>query len=268
VVAIEQQPAAVSSTERGVTNLVRQSLILGARNVRLLANFGSVVMLLIFPLVFLYGFLAIFGTLLRGQGIDYAQYLTPAIIVHWMFNIADTTAFWFATDRRTGMLSRYRSMAINRGAVVVGRLCADALRAAISIGVIVGAGYLAGFRFLTGPVAIAGFVLLAIALSMTLAAGTSALGLASTDPEAVAATVSFPHLLLIMVSTAFVPAEAFPSWLQPVVRNSPVSVVLDAMRTLADGGAVLPVLWPALVWLAGLLVVFSYLATHSFRRAL
>ena len=54
-------------TGPGIPDLARQGLILAARNVRLAANFGSVIMLLVFPLVFLYGFLALFGILLRGR---------------------------------------------------------------------------------------------------------------------------------------------------------------------------------------------------------
>jgi ABC-2 type transport system permease protein len=265
-VAVQQQRAASQSVEHGPANLIRQGFILTVRNVRLAANLGSVVMLLVFPLVFLYGFLAVFGILLRGRGIDYVQYLTPAIVMHWMFNIADTTAFAFAADRRTGMLSRFRSMPMHRGAMIVGRMCADALRALIAVGVIIGAGYVAGFRFHTGPVAIAGFIALSLAVAMTLGVGGSAIGLASTNPEGVAAVVNFPHLLLIMLSTAFVPASAFPAWLQPLVANSPVSVVLKALRTLADGGDLLAAVWPAVLWLGGLLTVFAWLAVRSFRR--
>ncbi|WP_101789805.1 ABC transporter permease [Nonomuraea indica] len=254
-------------TEKGPRNLLGQGLLLARRNVRLSSVADTVSTMVVFPVIFVFGFLAIFGRLLAARGVDYAQFLPPAIVVQWMFSVAISAAFFFAADRRTGMLARYRAMAINRGAVVVGRMAADSLRALLAIVVILAAGHVAGFRFQAGPLAALAFVALAVGFALTLSAGTSAVGLASRDPEAVSSTLHTVYLPLLMVSSAFVPADAFPAWIEPFVRAQPVTAVIDALRALADGGPTAGPVTRAVLWMAGLLALFSLAAVRAFRRA-
>ncbi|MFI6902182.1 ABC transporter permease [Nonomuraea sp. NPDC050394] len=256
-----------AGTEAGLGNLFGQGLLLAGRNIRLNSIADTVSTMVIFPIIFVFGFLALFGNLLRVRGIDYAQFLPPAIVVQWMFSVAITAAFFASSDRRSGMLARYRALAINRGAVVVGRMAADSVRALLAIAVIVATGYVAGFRFQAGAPAALGFVALSVAFALTISAGTSALGLVSRDPESVSSTLHVIYLPLLMVSSAFVPADAFPGWIEPVVRHQPVTAVLDALRALAEGGPTAGPVLKALAWLAGLLAVFSAAAVQAFRRA-
>ena len=71
---------------------------------------------------------------------------------------------------------------------------------------------------------------------------------------------------LTFVSSAFVPVATMPSWLQGFANNQPVTLVINAMRAMALGGPVNPALWESLVWLAGVLIVFTPLAVRSYRR--
>ncbi|MES9537731.1 ABC transporter permease [Actinomadura sp. NPDC000600] len=256
-----------TSTGAGLGNLFGQGLLLAGRNLRLNSTADTVSTMVVFPVVFVLGFLALFRNLLRTHGVDYAQFLPPAIVVQWMFSVAITAAFFFASDRRNGMLARYRSLAISRGAVVVGRMAADSARALLAIVVIVLTGYAVGFRFQAGPAAALGFVVLAVGFALAVSAGTSALGLVSRDPEAVSSTLHVIYLPLLMISSAFVPADAFPAWIEPFVRHQPVTAVLDALRALADGGPTAGPVLKAVAWLAGLLAVFSAAAVQAFRRA-
>ncbi len=42
-----------------------------------------------------------------------------------------------------------------------------------------------------------------------------------------------PQLIFGLVSVGIQPAEQFPGWIQPIVRNQPVSQFIYAMRALA-----------------------------------
>ncbi|WBB94077.1 ABC transporter permease [Verrucosispora sp. WMMC514] len=258
---------AATGTEHGIGNLVAQGSALAGRNLRQRANAEMLVVFGVFPVIFVFGFLLLFGRLFAERGLDYAQFLPPAIVAQWMFTVANTSGAASAADRASGMLTRCLSMPVNRAAVVVGRLASDAVWAVLAVVVISATGYVAGFRFQGGALAVLGFVLLAVAFALTLTAATTAVGLSSTDPEAVAATLNLPYLALIMLSTAFVPADAFPGWLEPVIRYSPVSVVIEALRSLASATPSWGQIWPAVAWLAGLLVIFSWAAARAFRRA-
>jgi hypothetical protein len=65
-----------------------------------------------------------------------------------------------------------------------------------------------------------------------------------------------------------------PGWLQPIARNQPVTAMVGSVRSLVLGDeadAVLghPTSWfviRALLWSAGILVVFAALSTRRFGR--
>ena len=69
-----------------------------------------------------------------------------------------------------------------------------------------------------------------------------------------------------MLSTGMAPADAFPDWLLPFVRNQPVSQLTETMRGLANGHVVASNLATSLAWCLGLLVVFGALALRMQRR--
>ncbi|MDH2429197.1 ABC transporter permease [Sphaerisporangium sp. TRM90804] len=257
---------AVAVAEGGPVNLVRQSALLAGRNLRVSLGAAAVAGMVITPLLFFFGFLAVFRQMFAAHGIDFAQYLPPAIVVMWVTFTAISAAVLFARDRRTGMLARLRSMPVNSGAVVAGRLASDGVRGLISICAVIAAAHVTGFRFATGVAGAAAFVLLALTVLLVLSVGTGAAGLASTEPEAVGATLHMPAMPLLMLSTAFAPVGGFPSWLRPVVEYSPVSAVVDALRAVAEGTDLAP-LGRAAAWLLVLLVVFSRAATRAYRRA-
>jgi ABC-type polysaccharide/polyol phosphate export permease len=73
-------------------------------------------------------------------------------------------------------------------------------------------------------------------------------------------------LVVSFLSTGFVPQHDLPGWAQPIAEVNPVSSVVEAMRTLAHGGAVAGPLLSSLVWSTGLTAVCSVLAVRSYRR--
>jgi ABC-2 type transport system permease protein len=76
------------------------------------------------------------------------------------------------------------------------------------------------------------------------------------------------------VSNAFVPVDSMPGWLQPFAANQPVTVIINAVRSLMLGGTDAAGVghttgyWVvlSLVWCAGIAVVFSAAAVARFAR--
>jgi ABC-2 type transport system permease protein len=240
--------------------------VLAGRNLRHAMTPTTVIAMVVTPLVFYLGFLAVFRRLFQAHGVDYAQYLPSAIVVMWISFTAVSAGGLFARDRQTGMLGRLRSMPVAPASVLAGRVVTDTVRALVSIVTVLAVGYVTGFRFSSAGGAL-GFALVAIALTVVLTLGTSAAGLSSTEPEATAATLQLPTMPLLMISSAFTPVHAFPGWLQPIVRYSPVSAVIDTLRALASGASPGTALPRAAAWLAGLGVLFGWLAFRAFGRA-
>ncbi len=75
-----------------------------------------------------------------------------------------------------------------------------------------------------------------------------------------------PIFPFIFANTVFVPVQNMPGWLQAFARNQPVSVTVDTVRALAQGGPVARYAWQSAAWIVGFVVVFGYLAVRSYRK--
>jgi ABC-type multidrug transport system permease subunit len=80
---------------------------------------------------------------------------------------------------------------------------------------------------------------------------------------------------IIFVSSAYVRVDTLPGWMQPVAEHQPVTVMCNAVRSLALGDPALAGLghtttyWAvlSLVWSAGILALFVPLAVALHRRS-
>jgi ABC-2 type transport system permease protein/oleandomycin transport system permease protein len=128
-------------------------------------------------------------------------------------------------------------------------------------------GFLVGFRIHAGIVPFVASIVLLLMFSFAFSWIFALIGLGVPNAEA-AQAASFPVLaLLVFASTAFVPIDGMPGWLQTYNRIQPVSVIVKAQRALSIGGeTAMPVLH-ALLWIVGLTAVFAPLAINRYRRA-
>jgi ABC-2 type transport system permease protein/oleandomycin transport system permease protein len=222
------------------------------------------------PVIFVLLFRYVFGGAIAAPGSGgYVSYLMPGIIGQTAAFATFATAIALAQEAKKGVIDRFRAMPMARSAVLAGRLIADSIRMLIVILVIVGVGYAVGFRFQNGVAGAVGMVLLAEAFGVTVCAVSAFIGLAIKDEESVQAFGLIWLFPLTFVSSAFVPIATMPSWLQGFANNQPVTLVINAMRSMALGGPAFPLnpsLWESLVWLAGVLIVFVPLAVWSYRR--
>lgn len=227
-----------------------------------------VVATLVQPIILVLLFRYVFGGEIRivEKG-GYVNYLMPGIVGQTVAFASVGTAVALALELKKGVIDRFRSTPMARAAVLGGRLAADAVRILATVAVIVGVGYAVGFRFENGLLAAAAMMLLAAAFGVSLCCVTACVGIAVQDAESVQAIALVLLLPLSFVSSAVVRVSSMPSWLQGVARNQPVSVVVDAMRSLALGGPVASHVLPALWWTAGIAAVFATLAIRAYRQA-
>jgi ABC-2 type transport system permease protein/oleandomycin transport system permease protein len=86
------------------------------------------------------------------------------------------------------------------------------------------------------------------------------------DPETAQLAGFLPIFPLIFASSAFVPVQTMPGWLQSFANVQPVSVTISAIRAMIDGGDVQHWLWQSLVWIIGILLIVAPLAVRQYRR--
>jgi ABC-2 type transport system permease protein/oleandomycin transport system permease protein len=231
-----------------------------------------IVFTVIQPIMFVLMFRYVFGGAIPVNGIPggYVNFLMPGIIAQTAAFATFGTAIALAQELKKGVIDRLRVMPMARSAVLAGRLVADTGRMIVTIVIIVGVGYAVGFRFQNGVVPAILMVVLAVVFGLAICLIAAFTGLAIGDEESVQAFGMIWLFPLTFVSSAFVPIQSMPGWLQAFARNQPVTYVINAMRSLAigkAGGPLEPSLWQGLVWIAGIFIVFSPLAVRAYRRA-
>ena len=216
-----------------------------------------------FVLLFRY----VFGGAITVPGRAYVDYLMPGIFVQTVAFGSIGTAIGLAEDLQKGLIERFRSLPMARSAVLAGRTSADLVR---NIGVLIlitVVGLLVGFRIQAGIWAFLGGLLLILVFAYALSWGFSIIGLLAPNTET-AQVMSFPLLFpLTFASSAFVPVQSMPGWLQGFANNQPFSILVDAMRALSNVGPTSAYVIKALVWSIGILVVLAPYAASRFRRS-
>ncbi|MDQ1695194.1 MAG: type transport system permease protein [Frankiaceae bacterium] len=224
-----------------------------------------VVFTVVQPTIFTLLFRYVFGGAIPTGG-SYVDYLLPGVIGQIAAFATMATAISLAIEAQKGVIDRLRVMPIARSAVLLGRLAADGIRMLVTLLVIVAVGYAVGFRFHHGVGPAIAMVALAEAFGLTMCCVSMFIGLALRQEEAVQAFGLIWLFPLTFVSSAFVPVQTMPDWLQVFALNQPVTHVINALRSLALGTPMGDNLWLSLVWLAAILAVFLPLAVRAYKR--
>jgi ABC transporter DrrB family efflux protein len=219
------------------------------------------------PIMFVLLFVYVFGGAIQTPGIDYVDFLIPGILVQSMVFGGFVTALGLAEDLKKGLIDRFRSLPMSPSALLTGRTFADILANVTQIVIMIGVGLIAGFRFSTSvPEVIAGLAL-CLLIGYVFSWVFALIGLLASSPEAANGygfTIIFP---VTFISSAFVPVETMPDWLQPFAEANPMTVMVDAVRALFIGTPAGNSIWGAVVWCFVILAVFAPLAAWRYRRA-
>ncbi|MBY4128512.1 ABC transporter permease [Rhodococcus fascians] len=227
---------------------------------------GELLVAVIAPAIFTIGFYLPLKFVMGLQGIDYAQFLMPIIVLQAMAFTAISAAQRASLESLSGLNSRLKTMPVVRGVPLVARISSGFVRSVVSLTAALGFGHIIGFRFSAGFGQAMLFCGLALLISTTLSVGADAIGTLSKSPEATSQALTLPQLILGMASCGFVPESGFPEAIRPFVRNQPISQFSFAMRDMADGGVTFQVLWPSLVWIGGLILFLVPLAIWASSR--
>jgi ABC-2 type transport system permease protein len=227
---------------------------------------------ILFTLLFVYVFGA--GVTLPGGG-SYPDFAIAGLLALNLTTSAIGTAVGLTTDLGSGVIDRFRSLAMWPAAVLVGRSLADLASAVLCTAIVAIVGLVVGWTPSGGVLDIAGgfgvFLLFGYALSWACAC----LGIAAGDSESaqnIGLIILFP---LSFVSNALVATQHMPAILRTIADWNPVSAVTAAARHLwhnPDPSAAIHA-WPmqhpvvaALLWSVVLLAIFAPLAAWLYKR--
>jgi ABC transporter DrrB family efflux protein len=229
------------------------------------------------PVLFVLMFAYVFGGAIGGLGggDKYHSYLIGGMLGMTLAQTAPGTAVAIVSDMETGLIDRFRSLPMSRAAVLTARTLADLLTQVIGGVVVALVGLAIGWRIHNG----AGDAIEAFALALLFGYAFTwvgvCLGMVLRSPEAAQQTGFIIFLPLTFISSAFVPTQSMPGWLQPVAEWNPMSSLATACRSLFGNPnpAAQVHAWPAqhpelavVCWSVGLLVIFAPLAVRLYGR--
>lgn len=246
---------------RDVRGVAKRNLLRILRTPRLL------VIGLLQPAMLLLLFRYVLGGAIRIPGVSYVDFVVPAVFIEAVLIGGMTTAIGLSQDLKSGIVDRFRSLPMARSAVLAGRSVADLSRSVLSLVVMVSLGLAVGFRFDNTVLAIIGGMVLILMFGYSFIWVYAAIGLATKDPETAQVAGILPFFILMFASNAIVPVQTMPSWLQPFARNQPLSVTVDGVRALLEGGPAAHWVWQAVAWAVGLFLVFFAVSLHLYKTA-
>jgi ABC transporter DrrB family efflux protein len=220
------------------------------------------------PIMFVLLFVYVFGGAIATPGFeDYTDFLMPGIVAQTMSFGGFVTALALSEDLRKGLIDRFRSLPMSRSAVLAGRTLADVATNIISLIIMVAVGLAVGFRFHSSPLEVVAGIGLMLLFGYAFSWIFAYCGLVASSGEsaqAIGFIIIFP---ITFISSAFVPPDSMPSWLQPVAENNPFTTVVDAMRALWVDAPAGNDIWGAVLWSLGLIALFAPLSVARYRRA-
>ncbi|RXS65381.1 ABC transporter permease [Streptomyces sp. TM32] len=270
----------------GVSRSIRDSLVVAQRNlIRMLRIPEVVIFGLIQPIMFVVLFTYVFGGSINvpgapvGDAQAYREFLMAGIFAQTVTFATAGAGAGIADDMHKGLIDRFRSLPMSRGAVLTGRTLADLVQTALTLVVVAVVALLIGWRTHENILdVLAGFALLLL-LGYAFSWIGALIGLTVRTPEAATSGGLIWLFPLTFISNAFVPVNGMPVFLQHVAEWNPFSATVAAARLLFGNTssrepASVTGAWPmdhpvlaSLIWSVLIIAVFRTLAVRKYRSA-
>ncbi len=218
------------------------------------------------PVITLVIFRYLLGGAISVPGSSYINYLVAGIFVQSVLFGSASVGIGVASDVHRGLVDRFRSLPMATSAILTGRIVADQVRSALIIVVTWLFALLFGFRPEGSWLAWLGASALLLLISFVFAWLSALIGLLLNSVEAVQQAGLIWLLPFAFGSSAFVPVNTLPNWLQAFADHQPVSLAMDAVRGLLLNQVDPSTIWTAIIWFVGLLIVIIPVAVWAYRR--
>jgi ABC-2 type transport system permease protein/oleandomycin transport system permease protein len=268
---ITQAPPMVARPQRGAFRwAVSDALTVCWRNLVAMTRQPQVLVFsTIQPIIFVIMFRYVFGGAITIPGVPhYVDYLMAGVFAQTVVFGSVQTGVGLSEDLHKGLIERFRSLPMARSAVLAGRTLADLVRNVFVVGIMVAVGFLVGWRVHTSIFAVLAGIGVLLLFGHSLNWLFALVGLNASSAEA-AQAMAFPIMApLVFVSTAFVSASTMPGPLKWFAEHQPVSIVVDAVRSLTYGGQFSEPgkVLAAILWSVAIIAVCAPLAVRTYRR--
>jgi ABC-2 type transport system permease protein len=229
------------------------------------------VMLVALPVVLLLLFVYVFGGQL-GAGLGphdgrsaYLNYVVPGLLMVTIASAVQGTSIMVAMDMTSGIIDRFRTMAIARASVLTGHVLGSLIQTLGALAILIGVAFALGFRSTAGPIewlAATGMLALFASALIWLAV---ALGLAAKSVETASNT---PMILMLLpfLGSGFVSTHTMPSGLRQFAAYQPFTPVANTVRGLLTNTAIGDNAIAAIAWSIGITAAGYLWSTRLYNR--
>lgn len=212
------------------------------RNMRQMPRIPTVLVFgIMMPVIQLMLFGSIFSstTDLPGHpyfGENYFAFIAPAIVLLTTFLGMANSSAALLVDLRTGYFDKLRTTPVSPGSVITARLMAEMTRVTLQAALIFLIALALGASVATGILGAIVMILFAVVFSAA-TSGLMSTALAMKTKSDQATQSAFPlFFVFLFLSTAYMPENLLPDWLQTVVKFNPVDYIIQGMRHLMFDG--------------------------------
>ncbi|WP_175411183.1 ABC transporter permease [Streptomyces sp. TRM64462] len=264
----------------GIVQSVTDSLVVARRNLIRMMRIPEVVIFgLVQPIMFVVLFSYVFGGSMNIGGTTdpsvYRNFLMAGIFAQTVTFATAGAGAGIADDMHKGLIDRFRSLPMARGAVLTGRTLADLVQTALTVVVLTVVAVLVGWRINEGvPKALGAFALLLL-LGYAFSWIGALIGLSVRTPEAATSGGLIWLFPVTFISNAFVDSSRMTPWLRHIAEWNPFSATVQACRELFGNPGVSPSdAWPmqhpvlaSIIWSVVIVAIFRTLAVRKYRSA-
>ena len=248
----------------------RDSVTMLRRNLKHQLRYPSMTLMIIgIPVIFLLLFVYVFGgTLgagLGGDRSDYANYVTPGVLLLAVAGAATSTAVSVAMDMTEGIIARFKTMAIFRPSVLTGHVLGNFIQSLVGLAVVIGVAFLVGFRPNASFVEWLGISGMLLLVTFAIVWLSVACGLWAKTVES-ASNIPMPLILLPFLGSGFVPTDSMPAAMGWFAEYQPFTPVMETLRGLMFGTVIGKSAWIAVGWCVLITVVSFVWAKRLYNR--
>ncbi|MFJ4468857.1 ABC transporter permease [Streptomyces sp. NPDC089424] len=259
---------------------VRDSLIVAKRNLIRMSRIPEMIIFGLFqPIMFVVLFSYVFGGSMNIGGSTepgiYREFLMAGIFAQTVTFATAGAGAGIAEDMHKGLVDRFRSLPMARGAVLTGRTLADLVQTALTLLVLAIVALLVGWRTHTNVGEVLGAFGLLLLMGYAFTWIGALIGLSVRTPEAATSGGLVWLFPVTFVSNAFVDSSQMTPWLRHIAEWNPFSATVQACRELfGNPGVSQSDAWPmqhpvlaSLIYSVLIVVIFRTLAVRKYRSA-
>ncbi|MFF4251417.1 ABC transporter permease [Streptomyces sp. NPDC001663] len=259
---------------------IRDSLVVAKRNLIRMSRIPEMVIFgLIQPIMFVVLFSYVFGGSMNIGGTTdssvYREFLMAGIFAQTVTFATAGAGAGIADDMHKGLIDRFRSLPMARGAVLTGRTLADLVQTALTLFVLAMVALLVGWRTHTSIGEVLGAFGLLLLTGYAFTWIGAVIGLSVRTPEAATSGGLIWLFPVTFISNAFVDSSRMTPWLRHIAEWNPFSATVQACRKLFGNPGVSPSdawpmahpVWASLIYSVLIIVIFRTLAVRKYRSA-